>query len=198
MTHAGGELQPAGWLGAVPSFMATQVSASPPIGTVAAAAAAAGGGASLLATSSTMANLAPLGLLAGETLQLPQLPQLPQLQVAAAGLGPMANTMQHTTTPTHLFPLGAHTALPVTATALSTSNSFRAEDQNACIALEVGGVKYRTTLATLLAVPGSLFYDIVYNTPDPDTALPRTPAGEFFIDRLVGFRVCDGDFCIDR
>ncbi len=61
-------------------------------------------------------------------------------------------------------------------------------NNNLCSYLNVGCTaiychRFRSTLATLLAVQGSFFWNIINSGGDPDAVLPRTPNGDFFIDR---------------
>lgn len=49
--------------------------------------------------------------------------------------------------------------------------------------LNVGGKQFATSAATLLAGgPGSLFWQLAHSSA-PEDVLPRTAAGELFIDR---------------
>lgn len=50
------------------------------------------------------------------------------------------------------------------------------------ISLSVGGIRYQTTVGTLLTIQGSFFWNLLH-TSDPDSVLSKTPAGEYFIDR---------------
>jgi hypothetical protein len=50
------------------------------------------------------------------------------------------------------------------------------------IFLDVGSVKYKTTLNTLLAVQGSFFWNML-NGSDHGNTPQRLPSGEWFIDR---------------
>lgn len=50
------------------------------------------------------------------------------------------------------------------------------------LVLDVGGKIFRTTLSTLLAVQGSLFWQVCYNQTPPGV-IQRLPMGEVFIDR---------------
>lgn len=53
---------------------------------------------------------------------------------------------------------------------------------SAPISLDVGGHKFRTTLQTLLAVPGSLLWKLLHGHGPPGV-MQRLPSGELFIDR---------------
>ena len=50
------------------------------------------------------------------------------------------------------------------------------------IFLDVGGVRHKTTLNTLLAVQGSFFWNM-FNGSDHASMPQRLPSGEWFIDR---------------
>lgn len=55
-------------------------------------------------------------------------------------------------------------------------------NQKAPITLSVGGVRYHTSVGTLLTIQGSYFWNLLH-TSDPDSVLSKTPSGDYFIDR---------------
>jgi hypothetical protein len=74
--------------------------------------------------------------------------------------------------------LGAAAAAAAAGTPLSPFLS----NPGGLLVLDVGGKVFRTTLSTLLAVQGSLFWQVCYGQTPPGV-IQRLPNGEVFIDR---------------
>lgn len=55
-------------------------------------------------------------------------------------------------------------------------------DSTAPFILDVGGTRFRTTLNTLIAAQGSVFWQLVQGQ-GPTGLIQRLPSGELFIDR---------------